>query len=255
MTDAKKKPEHKPAPKPASRPAPKADTSDRRPRPDRDDDLFKDVDKPKTKWDQVKDFGKAFWHFFWHEDSILSWVANVIAAFILIKFVVYPILGLALGTHYPIVAVVSESMQHDGTFTQWWASRCMTPNGTTSQSDLYARFGVTKPAFNGFRFFNGFDKGDLMILQGADTAQVGDVLVFQAPGFSDPIIHRIIAKRSDELGNAVYDTKGDHNCGQSNFEYGITSDRVLGKAVVRIPLLGWIKIGFVKLVNILLGRA
>ena len=55
---------------------------------------------------------KKAWKFFWDSDSTLSWVLNLVVAFILIKFLVYPGLGLALGTDFPIVAVVSESMEH-----------------------------------------------------------------------------------------------------------------------------------------------
>ena len=55
---------------------------------------------------------KKFWYFIWEDNSIWSWIVNVILAFLLIKFLVYPGLGIILGTDYPIVAVVSESMEH-----------------------------------------------------------------------------------------------------------------------------------------------
>src|SRR3989344_2450118 len=60
----------------------------------------------------IKNLLKRFWRFFWYEDSLASWGVNVIVAFVVIKFLVYPGLGLLLGTPFPIVAVVSESMEH-----------------------------------------------------------------------------------------------------------------------------------------------
>ena len=64
------------------------------------------------KLDKLKQHGKKAWNFFWNEDSVSSWIANIIVAFIVIRFIVYPVLGAALGTSFPIVAVVSESMEH-----------------------------------------------------------------------------------------------------------------------------------------------
>ena len=55
---------------------------------------------------------KKTWNFFWHDDSLGSWMANIVVAFLVIKFILYPLLGVVLGTSFPIVAVVSESMEH-----------------------------------------------------------------------------------------------------------------------------------------------
>ena len=69
--------------------------------------------KPKSFWGKV-------WYLIWYEDSVASWIVNVILAFLIIKFLIYPGLGLLFGTNLPIVAVVSESMQHEGSFDEWW---------------------------------------------------------------------------------------------------------------------------------------
>ena len=63
---------------------------------------------------------KKVWHFIWDDDSIWSWIANIALAFVLIKFVVYPALGFLLHTTHPVVAVVSESMEHNINFDDWW---------------------------------------------------------------------------------------------------------------------------------------
>ena len=66
--------------------------------------------------EQLKKLWKKTWYFIWDDDSIYSWLVNVVLAFVLIKFIVYPVLGLLLQTNYPIVAVVSSSMEHDEDF-------------------------------------------------------------------------------------------------------------------------------------------
>ena len=63
------------------------------------------------------------WHFIWKDDSLLSWIINILLAFLIVKFLIYPGLGFALGTTYPVVAVVSSSMHHDGDFDQWYEEK------------------------------------------------------------------------------------------------------------------------------------
>lgn len=176
---------------------------------------------------------KKIWHFLWDSESWMSWVVDIILAFVLIKFVVYPVLGLILATNYPIVAVVSGSMEHDGTFDSWWQG----------QQTLYDKLNITREQFADFPYKNGFNKGDLMILYSKKNIKVGDIAVFNANTRYDPIIHRVVAI-DEKDGKKYYFTKGDHNLGTAEFEQNIPENNVLGKAVVRIPLLGWIKIGF-----------
>ena len=83
-----------------------------------------------------------------------------------------------------------------------------------------------------------------MMLIGPKKLKQGDVLVFAAPLQPEPIIHRIIATE-----NGAYKTKGDNNCNIIGFEEIIQPERTLGKAVLRIPYLGWIKIIFVELLK------
>lgn len=190
-----------------------------------------------------KDALKKFWHFIWHDDSLLSWIINVIVAFILIKFIIYPGLGLALGTNFPVVAVVSNSMEHNGDFFNWW-------NG---QEDLYLKENITDIDFRQFPFVNGFNKGDIMLLFGTDPykIKVGDVIVYHG-GKSYPIIHRVINIR-DTGGELYFGTKGDYNRHQIRDlnldEKNVSSKKYIGRAVLRIPFLGYIKIWFVDIIN------
>lgn len=182
---------------------------------------------------------KKVWHFIWEEDSLLSWIVNVILAFILIKFIVYPGLGLLLGTSHPVVAVVSGSMEHDGSFEQWWQS----------QEGFYKEVNITKEKFLGFNFRNGFNTGDIMVLKGvkAEDIRAGDIIVYMT-NKPDPIIHRVV-KIKRENGEYYFQTKGDHNTGSNEDEKKIGKESIIGKAIFRVPLLGWIKIGFVELLR------
>lgn len=185
----------------------------------------------KKAWNKVT---KA-WDFIWNDDSALSWVLNIIIAIILIKFIIYPALGFILQTGFPIVAVVSGSMEHDGSFDDFW----------NEQGTFYENRGINKTEFLSYPFKNGFNTGDIMILYGTkpENLKRGDIIVFQSPAKSDPIIHRIIDIREVD-GKYHFTTKGDHN--QDVYgaigENDIIQDRVYAQAVIRVPFLGWVKI-------------
>lgn len=195
-----------------------------------------------------KDFKKilkGIWYFIWEDNSIWSWLINVVLAFILIKFIVYPGLGFLLTTSHPIVAVVSESMVHDSNFEKWWEK-----NG-----QWYIDNEIEKDEFEKFSLKNGFNKGDIMVLKGKkpDDIGVGDVIVFRSTR-PDPIIHRVV-KKWQKNNEYFYQTKGDNNQGsiKNNIldETNINQDQVIGKALVKIPFLGYIKILFVELLKII----
>jgi len=188
---------------------------------------------------------QKFWHFLWYEDSVASWLVSIALAFIIIKFVIYPALGLVFGTQFPVVAVVSNSMEHDGSFDQWWAM----------QEDLYLQFNITKNDFVTYPMTNGFNKGDIIILVGTkpEKIQRGQIIVYWG-GKEYPIIHRVVAISSETDGTPYFQTKGDHNMGQIITppvldERHVPTDLLLGRAILRVPYLGWVKIGFVAFLN------
>lgn len=198
---------------------------------------------------------KKFWYFIWEEDSLLSWIVNVLLAFVIIKFLLYPGLGWVLGTPAPIVAVVSGSMEHDGNFEEFWTQPvcCNEFCGRQEiQGAWYERANITRTQFYDFDFLNGFNKGDIMILYSPEKVKRGDVIVYLVPNRPDPIIHRVI-KLGEESGKKLFWTKGDHNCDTGSFEEHIPQERVIGKAVWRVPLLGWVKIVAVDLWSLLTG--
>ncbi|MBI2108544.1 signal peptidase I [Candidatus Woesearchaeota archaeon] len=211
----------------------------------------------------LKDNLRKVWHFIWEEDSVLSWIVNILLAFVLIKFVVYPGLGFMLSTSHPVVAVVSESMEHKANFDG--GSKFRLCDKTFDKSggmgfDGYwdacgswyeLNMGITKDEFKGFPFRNGFNKGDIMILKGSDPDRIkaGQVIVFRSSK-PDPIIHRVVSSKN-ENGQYLFQTKGDHNRAQIKDslidETNIRQSQVIGKAVFRIPFLGYVKLWFTQL--------
>jgi len=208
----------------------------------------------KKDW---KYYLNRFWRFLWKDDSIWSWILNLAIAFLVIKFMVYPLLGVVLGTSYPVVAVVSESMEHklsngiicgrnpesfERSFDSYWQA-C---------GKWYEEKGISKEEFREFPFRNGFNKGDIIILWRANrnNLKIGDVLIFSADK-PQPIIHRIV-KIYEEDGILRYQTKGDHNEESSIGvdELSINEERVIGKGIFKIPYLGWLKILFVDILSI-----
>ncbi|MFH1683019.1 MAG: signal peptidase I [Candidatus Woesearchaeota archaeon] len=188
------------------------------------------------------------WFFIWQEDSVESWIINIILAFILIKYLVYPGLGFILSTSHPIVAVVSGSMMHEGNFGEWW--------GNTGS--WYEEAGITQEMFLTFTMKNGFNKGDIMVLVGSspNKVNVGDIIVFSGARVNprpDPIIHRVV-KKIDKNGEWIFQTKGDNyltNPTSINgcqfrsgclYESDIKESQIIGKAFIRVPYLGYVKI-------------
>jgi len=188
---------------------------------------------------------KKTWHFIWEDNSIWSWIVNIILAFVLIKFIVYPGLGLILSTSHPVVAVVSSSMEHNMNLETWWEEN----NG------WYMENGIDEEDFETYSFRNGFNKGDIMVLVGkdAENIEVGNVIVFRSSK-KDPIIHRVVKKFEND-NDIYFQTKGDNNEDSIKNvaldETNIREDVIIGKAVLRVPFLGYIKIWFVEALKIL----
>ena len=215
----------------------------------------------EKSWKQIL---KKTWHFIWEDDSMLSWIVNILLAFILIKFIVYPGLGFILSTDFPIVAVVSGSMEHkvapDASGTLKLCDKTYEEKESINFNTYWETCGswyeaetvITKDDFQQFPFRNGFNEGDIMILKGKqpENINIGDVIVFKS-NRPDPIIHRVVKIWEDN--GYHYQTKGDHNERVIKTlrldESDIHENQVLGNALFRIPYLGWVKIAFVKLIT------
>lgn len=212
-----------------------------------------------TSTKQKKTTLKKVWHFLWHSNSTASWFANLILAYLLIRFIVYPGLALVLGSQLPVVAVISGSMDHDLAASGTICGDMPSSTYTSAQfwdicGEWYEKRNISQEEFNTYSFNNGFSKGDIIFLRGKEIEQ-GDVVVFSTRNHNvqaEPIIHRVINIQNDARGT-FYQTKGDHNPDmiKDNIikEQEVRSEQILGVAWFKIPYLGYVKIGFVSLLT------
>lgn len=168
---------------------------------------------------------KSIWEYM-KKDTWDSWLVSLVLIFIFIKFIFFPLLSLATGTSLPLVVVESCSMYHLDNFESWWDR-----NGI-----WYEEKGISKSEFESYRFKNGLNKGDIILTWGHSDYQKGDVIIFNANA-KYPLIHRIIS-------DAKISTKGDNNLGQLDVEKNIEPEQIIGKSVLRMPLIGWLKLIF-----------
>lgn len=174
-------------------------------------------------------FFKRFWKFL-KKDTWQSLVVFLILALIFIKFIFFPLLNLVTGTNFPLVIVESCSMHHEEKgFEQSFDS-----------STVYQNNGITLEDTENWDFQKGLEKGDVIFIVKTKNIEVGDVIIFEG-GATYPIIHRVV---DDE---EPYATKGDNyktNSYQLPTEKSITEEQVYGKAIFKIPAIGWIKLIF-----------
>lgn len=189
------------------------------------------IKRIKSSWDFLK------------EDTWQSWIVSLILIILFIKFILFPGLSLATGSELPLVVIESCSMYHANSFEDWWNE-----NGA-----WYESVGINKESFSNFTFKNGLNKGDIILVTGVKKVpQLGEIIIFKPNLRSiarNPIIHRVVDR-------APLQTKGDNNNNQLNSEnnpQGVDETRieldeqVIGKATLRIPALGWVKLIFFEL--------
>lgn len=167
---------------------------------------------------------KRFWKFL-KKDTWQSTIVTLIIAFIIIKFVFFPLLSLATGTALPLVIVESCSMYHSGSLED------------VLQNKIYSDYNISLEDAQGWGFKNGINKGDIIFVISPKNVKIGNVIIFGA-GTGNPIIHRLI-----RVGG-IYTTKGDNNPALLDAEKTINKNQVVGRAVFRIPYLGWTKLIF-----------
>lgn len=177
---------------------------------------------------EIGGYFRKTWAFL-QEDSWQSLLVTLILAFITIKFIFFPGLSLMTGTALPLVIVESCSMHHH-------------ENGFEKifENDIYEDFGISIEDTENWIFQNGFNKGDVIFVVGPKNIEVGDVIIFEAQS-QYPLIHRVVEDAS------TYGTKGDNyktNPRQLSTEREIVEDRLIGKALFKIPYIGWLKLIF-----------
>lgn len=204
---------------------------------------------------EIKKTLKSIWDFLWKDDSIASWIISLILAFLIVKFIFYPILSFIFASSMPLVVIESHSMLHQGSiiktltdiplfkqdsFDSWWQN----------SNEWYKENNIEYNQANSWRFSSGLDKGDIILLYGSKKFKVGDVIVFNSNSNTQlyPVIHRIV-KIKYENGETIYETKGDNNAAQIPFEKNIKQQDIIGKAILRIPKIGWVKLVFVEIIR------
>lgn len=186
---------------------------------------------------RIKENIKKFWKFL-KEDTWQSWLVSLILMIVFIKLIFFPTLNLITGTSLPLLVVESCSMYHASAFNDWWSS----------YGAWYENTNIKKEEFNNFPFKNGLNKGDIILVIKAKNVSKGNVIIFEPNPDAEakhPIIHRAINIKP-------ISTKGDNNpaqlTGSNNLlkvdETSIPENAVIGKAVGRMPVLGWIKLIF-----------
>jgi len=187
-------------------------------------------------------------YFLLEDESILSWVVCLALCFLIIKFIFFPLMGLVFSTSLPFVIVESESMEHNyNSFDSWW----------DNFHDWYDGNNLTKEQFLKFPLHNGFKKGDIIAVRKMSDYKIGDVIIFDArqeksvivnANQTKPIIHRVIEVDNDKN---TLSTKGDNNKDQlpTGVENDIPKKKIFGKAIFKVPKLGWVKLFIVQNYN------
>ncbi len=151
---------------------------------------------------------------------------------VFMAFAVKQGLSYALSSDMPVVAVLSQSMQHDD------ASH-------THYGWLEDTYGYSEEYIDSWPVPTGFLVGDMPVIEGSGVYKVGDVIVYSIscddyPMYSCdiPIIHRIIKINDD----GTYQTKGDNNLHQLPYEFSVPEGQIHGKVVTVIPKVGYFKV-------------
>ncbi|MBI4154311.1 signal peptidase I [Candidatus Woesearchaeota archaeon] len=149
------------------------------------------------------------------QNGIIQVVVVIAAAFIF-----YYGLSFVLQTPLPLVTVVSGSMYHETlSFDSWWQQN----------AGEYEKLGISAGDFQKFPLRSGLSVGDLLLTAKADY-KAGDVAIYLKNRIT--IVHRIV-----EVRDNGYVFKGDNNAGPDSEV--ISKERVIGKVVLAIPVLGY----------------
>jgi len=185
-----------------------------------------------------------------------GWFGNIIYLFLgfVIAYSFNLFLGLILNTDTPVVAVFSCSMEHN-TYSNWFCNlkanevcgKNISDYDPTNFDDYwklcgswYSSQNISKERFNSFIFSDGLEVGDMIIILNTENFNVGDIVIFSTDFRKYPIIHRVYSVNENVM------TKGDNNASPDSFD----KRNIHGKAILKIPLLGWVKILFTQITGI-----
>ena len=188
-----------------------------------DEKLEEEQKKQKVK-PNIKGYLKKAYNFLWKEESLLSYAVFIILAFVILRFVAFPVVLYATGTT-DIAAVVSTSMQHSDltnfTFNEW-----LTFHNFSAEA-------VAK-----WPYLEGLNLGDVIAVKKfpAQDIKPGDIILFYSDNLQ--VIHRVMYVKQVN-GEYFYTTKGDANAQSSVKETDTPYAEVKGKLVWKVPYLGY----------------
>jgi len=170
----------------------------------------------------------------WKGDDLFSYLLFFLIVFLAYNYVFTPfVFPLLFKTKIPFNTIVSESMEHNLDFENWWER----------YGFFYEKyFNITKNDFENFPFKEGLDIGDFVFIVGIknDDIKVGDIVVYYVPNLNKYIVHRVVKIKE----NGCFETLGDNNI--KLFFYGLNPQlpfeknvcEIEGKVVFKIPYLG-----------------
>lgn len=182
------------------------------------------VEEEQKKKLTIKEQLKKVYNFLWKEESLLSYAVFIILAFVILRYVAFPLTLYATG-YSDIAAVVSTSMQHNDltnhTFNEWL---------------MFNNFSEADTAK--WPFLKGLNLGDVIAVKNvtAENIKPGDIILFYVGNAQ--VIHRVMYVK--QVGNDFfYTTKGDANAQISSVEKDIPYSDVKGKLIWNVPYLGY----------------
>ena len=169
-------------------------------------------------------------------------IGIILGSISLIYIILFLIIKFSI-SFSPMIIYDSCSMYHESDFNTWWENN----------KEFYEENQITESEFNNFPIKNGFNKGDVIFLWKKESYAIGEVILVNPNEESlakNPIMHRIVSMNPVE-------TKGDNNLQQLNVENNmqkidetnIQNERILGKALFRIPYYGFTKLVFFEMIN------
>jgi hypothetical protein len=180
----------------------------------------------KKSWDNFCKFMK--------KDTWASLAVTLLIAFLVIKFIFFPVLSFLTGTALPLVIVESCSMYHDE-YGEEGLEKVL-------ENSIYSDYYLDYVGVGDWNFRGGMNKGDVVFVVGRGSTEVGDIIIFDSNGgAAHPIIHRVIDIDS-KTGEIT--TKGDGNPEIYSFDRNIQENQLVGKAIFKIPIVGWAKLIF-----------
>jgi signal peptidase I len=144
--------------------------------------------------------------------------------FIIFIFIVYFIIQLVYPPLFSVI--VSPSMEHHNFNFQ-----------------KYEQYNITQQEFFQFPYPNGLYVGDIVIILPIDTQylKLGDLILYKGTSLykGEYIFHRVVG-----YNNGNFIIMGDNNPGPIIFEgeNNMDPNRIIGIGILRIPLLGYIKL-------------